>query len=82
MLGDPDRVQKIASHWNTAREISVHNEFHSCTGRFETGTGGESVIKVANEAVNILRLGSAEEGEEQALALSFTSANEATLRED
>ena len=34
--GDPDRVPKIASLWDSAKEISSHREFRSFTGKYKS----------------------------------------------
>jgi len=33
--GDPERVPKIASFWDSAKEVSCHREFRSFTGKFK-----------------------------------------------
>lgn len=81
MLDDPDRVQKIATHWGIACEVPVYREFHSYTSKSETDTDEENAIKVANEAVKILRSWNQLKKNKRWLYPSL-SANEATLRED
>ncbi|HVP27210.1 MAG TPA: nucleoside phosphorylase [Candidatus Bathyarchaeia archaeon] len=70
--GDPDRVQKIASFWGSAREVSSHREFRSYTGKYlnvpisalSSGIGPACMAIVVNEAANVgvntfIRVGSA-----------------------
>lgn len=33
--GDPARVEKIASLWDTAREVAYHREYHTMTGTYQ-----------------------------------------------
>jgi uridine phosphorylase len=59
--GDPDRVPKIASHWDLTREVSCHREFRSFTGKFKgvpisalsSGIGPACMAIVVNEASRI-----------------------------
>ena len=59
--GDPERVPKIVSFWDEAKEIAYHREFRSFTGRykgvslFATSRGiGPSCVSIAvNEPANI-----------------------------
>ncbi|MEM2111767.1 MAG: uridine phosphorylase [Candidatus Bathyarchaeia archaeon] len=59
--GDPDRVERIAKHWNQAKEVSSHREFKSFTGVYEgvrisaisSGVGPAAMAIVVNEAANI-----------------------------
>jgi len=59
--GDPDRVPKIASFWDEAREVAYHREFRSFTGKYEgvslsamsSGIGPSCVAIAVNEAANI-----------------------------
>ncbi len=59
--GDPDRVPKIASLWDEAREIAYHREFRSFTGKYKgvyvsaisSGIGPSSMAIVVNEAANL-----------------------------
>jgi uridine phosphorylase len=56
--GDPDRVPKIASFWDSAKEISCHREFRSFTGEYKgvpisalsSGIGPACMAIVVNEA--------------------------------
>jgi uridine phosphorylase len=56
--GDPDRVQKIAGLWDSAKEISCHREFRSFTGEYKgvpisalsSGIGPACIAIVVNEA--------------------------------
>jgi len=56
--GDPDRVPKIASFWDSAREISCQREFRSFTGKYKdvavsavsSGIGPACMAIVVNEA--------------------------------
>lgn len=59
--GDPDRVPKIASFWDSAKEISSHREFRSFTGKYKgvsvsalsSGIGPACMAIVVNEASSI-----------------------------
>ncbi len=59
--GDPDRVPKIASLWDSAKEISSHREFRSFTGNYKgvsisalsSGIGPACMAIVVNEASSI-----------------------------
>lgn len=59
--GDPDRVPKIASFWESAKEISCHREFRSFTGKYKgvpisamsSGIGPACMAIVVNEASRI-----------------------------
>lgn len=59
--GDPDRVPKIASNWDTAKEVAARREFHSCTGKYKgvpisalsSGIGPACMAIAVNEASNI-----------------------------
>ncbi|MEM3731455.1 MAG: nucleoside phosphorylase [Candidatus Bathyarchaeia archaeon] len=59
--GDPDRVPKIVSFWDSAREISCHREFRSYTGKYKdvpisaisSGIGPACMAIVVNETANI-----------------------------
>ncbi|MEM3536136.1 MAG: nucleoside phosphorylase, partial [Candidatus Bathyarchaeia archaeon] len=59
--GDPDRVPKIASFWDPAKEVSCHREFRSFTGKYKgvsisaisSGIGPACMAIVVNEASNI-----------------------------
>ena len=56
--GDPDRVPKIASFWDSAKEVSCHREFRSFAGKYKgvpisalsSGIGPACVAIVVNEA--------------------------------
>ena len=58
---DPDRVQKIASFWGSARKVSSHREFRSHTGKYEnapisalsSGIGPACMAIAVNEAANV-----------------------------
>jgi len=59
--GDPERVPKIVSFWDEAKEIAYHREFRSFTGRYKgvslsamsSGIGPSCVAIVVNEAASI-----------------------------
>lgn len=59
--GDPERVPKIASFWNSAKEVSCHREFRSFTGKYKgvpisalsSGIGPACMAIVINEASRI-----------------------------
>jgi uridine phosphorylase len=59
--GDPDRVAKIASFWESAKEVCSHREFRSFTGRYKgvpisvlsTGIGPACMAIAVNEAANV-----------------------------
>ncbi len=59
--GDPDRVPKIAKHWDYAKEISSRREFCSFTGEYKgvpvsalsSGIGPACMAIVVNEASRI-----------------------------
>lgn len=59
--GDPERVEKIASLWDEAKEISCHREFRAFTGKYKgvslsalsSGIGPAAMAIVVNEAANI-----------------------------
>jgi uridine phosphorylase len=59
--GDPDRVQKIAKLWDSAKEVSCHREFRSFTGKYKgvsisalsSGIGPACMAIVVNEAFRI-----------------------------
>ena len=59
--GDPERVPKIASFWDSAKEISCHREFRSFTGKYKgipisalsSGIGPACMAIVVNEASHI-----------------------------
>ncbi|HDI12248.1 MAG TPA: uridine phosphorylase, partial [Candidatus Bathyarchaeota archaeon] len=56
--GDPERVPKIAKHWDSAREVAYHREFRAYTGVYEgvpisavsSGIGPACMGIVVNEA--------------------------------
>jgi uridine phosphorylase len=56
--GDPDRVPKIVSFWDSAKEVSCHREFRSFTGEYtqvpisamSSGIGPACMAIVVNEA--------------------------------
>jgi uridine phosphorylase len=56
--GDPDRVPKIASFWDSAKEVSCHREFRSFKGKYKqvpisavsSGVGPACMAIVVNEA--------------------------------
>jgi uridine phosphorylase len=59
--GDPERVPKIASYWDSAKEVSCHREFRSFTGKYKgvpisalsSGIGPACMSIVVNEALRI-----------------------------
>jgi uridine phosphorylase len=59
--GDPDRVPRIAQSWDSAKEVSSHREFRSCTGRYKgvpisalsSGIGPACMAIAVNESSNI-----------------------------
>jgi uridine phosphorylase len=59
--GDPDRIDRIVKHWDSAEEVSCHREFRSFTGEYggvpisvlSTGIGPASMAIAVNEAVNV-----------------------------
>lgn len=59
--GDPDRVPRIASFWDSAKEIVSHREFRSVTGKYKgvpisalsSGIGPACMAIAVNEASNI-----------------------------
>lgn len=59
--GDPERVVKIASFWEEAREIAFHREFRAYTGKYKgveisalsSGIGPACMAIVINEVANI-----------------------------
>lgn len=59
--GDPSRVEKIASNWDTKKEVAYNREFHSMTGTFRktkiscisTGIGAPSEAIAVEESARI-----------------------------
>jgi len=59
--GDPDRVPKIVSFWDSAREVSCNREFRSFTGKYKrvplsalsSGIGPACMAIVVNEASRV-----------------------------
>jgi uridine phosphorylase len=59
--GDSDRVSKIARFWESAREVSCHREFRSCSGVYKnvavsalsSGIGPSCMAIAVNEASNV-----------------------------
>jgi uridine phosphorylase len=59
--GDPERVEKIASFWDEAHEISCHREFRAFSGKYKgvnlsalsSGIGPAAMAIVVNEAANL-----------------------------
>jgi len=59
--GDPERVPKIASFWDSAKEVSCHREFRSFTGKYEgvpisalsSGIGPACMAIAVNEASRV-----------------------------
>lgn len=59
--GDPGRVAKIASLWDTRREVANHREYHTMTGTFKdtdlsctsTGIGSPSLVIAVDELSRI-----------------------------
>ncbi|MFW9907987.1 MAG: uridine phosphorylase [Candidatus Thorarchaeota archaeon] len=69
--GDPQRVERISSEWDERREVAVHRQFVTHTGKFKgapisacsTGIGGPGTAIVIEELANVgantfLRVGS------------------------
>ena len=68
--GDPQRVEKIASLWDSAKEVAYHREYHTMTGTYQgtpiscTSTGvGAPALTIAVEELsrigveNFIRVG-------------------------
>lgn len=61
MPGDPQRVEKISSKWDTHRETAVHRQFVTHTGTYKgapvsacsTGIGGPGAAIVIEELANV-----------------------------
>jgi len=59
--GDPARVEKIASLWDSAREVANHREYHTMTGIYQgvpisctsSGIGGPSLAIAVDELCRI-----------------------------
>lgn len=59
--GDPERVGKVASLWDSAKEVAHHREYHTMTGKFEgtpisctsTGIGAPSLAIAFEELSRI-----------------------------
>jgi uridine phosphorylase len=59
--GDPDRTQKIASHWDFCHGVSSHREFRNFTGEYKdvpisalsSGIGPACMAIAVNEAANV-----------------------------
>lgn len=59
--GDPARVGKIASLWDSSREVANHREYHTVTGQYRgvpisctsTGIGGPSLAIAVDELCRI-----------------------------
>jgi uridine phosphorylase len=59
--GDPERVPKIASFWDSAKEVSCHREFRSFTGKYKdvpisalsSGIGPACMAIAVNEASRV-----------------------------
>jgi uridine phosphorylase len=59
--GDPDRVPKIASFWDSAKKVSCHREFRSFTGKYKrvpisalsSGIGPACMAIAVNEASRV-----------------------------
>lgn len=59
--GDPARVGKIASLWDSAKEVAYHREYHTMTGKFQSvpisctssGIGGPSLAIAVDELCRI-----------------------------
>ncbi len=69
--GDPQRVERISSLWDSAREVAMHRQFVTHTGKYKgadisacsTGIGGPGTAIVIEELANVgadtfLRVGS------------------------
>jgi len=58
--GDPERVSRIAKHWNNAKQVSSHREFRAFTGTYKgveisavsSGIGPAAMSITVNEAAN------------------------------
>lgn len=61
MPGDPARVDKFASQWDSAREVAHHREYHTMTGVYQgaaisstsTGVGSPSLSIAVDELARI-----------------------------
>jgi len=59
--GDPERVPKIASFWDSAKKVSCHREFRSFTGKYKdvhisalsNGIGPACMEIAVNEASHV-----------------------------
>ena len=59
--GDPERVGKIASLWDSSREVAYHREYHTMTGKYQgvpisctsSGIGGPSLAIAVDELCRI-----------------------------
>lgn len=59
--GDPQRVAKIASLWDSSKEVANHREYHTMTGEFQgvpisctsSGIGGPSLAIAVDELCRI-----------------------------
>ncbi len=59
--GDPARVGKIASLWDSSREVAYHREYHTMTGKYQgvpisctsSGIGGPSLAIAVDELCRI-----------------------------
>lgn len=59
--GDPARVGKIASLWDTSKEVANHREYHTMTGKYQgvpisctsSGIGGPSLAIAVDELCRI-----------------------------
>ncbi len=61
MPGDPQRVEKISSYWETRRQVASHRQFVTHTGTYKgvplsacsTGIGGPGTAIVVEELANV-----------------------------
>lgn len=59
--GDPGRVPKIAKYWDEARQVAIHREYNTYTGRYKgvpisatsTGIGGPSTAIAVEELLRV-----------------------------
>ena len=73
VIGDPDRVPKIAKFWDESHDVVCHREFRSFSGKYRgvsisamsSGFGLTTVAISVNEAVKILDNGPDEAEEKE-----------------
>jgi len=59
--GDPGRVPKIAKYWDEARQVAIHREYNTYTGKYKgvpisatsTGIGGPSTAIAVEELLRV-----------------------------